>query len=141
MQTNLQATATRDNGISIVDRLMIEHRVLREQMRKLDNWSEQGLSDEVLQERAALLSVALEAHARLEEERLFASLRRRSEEARQLIELMELDHDQIRMLFGEIQQGWEVKPKLELVLDLAERHFVQEEDQLFPLAAGLPEAN
>ncbi len=135
MQANLQATAARDYGVSMVDRLMIEHGVLREQMRKLNDWLEQGVPDQVLQERAALLAVALESHAKLEEERLFASLRRRSEHARRLIEPMELDHDQIRALFGEIQQGPEIKRKLKLVLSLAETHFVQEEEELFPLAA------
>ncbi len=133
MQTNLEALATREHGVSIVDQLMIEHRLLRGQMRRLNDWLDQGAPAEVLRERAALLGVALEIHAQTEEEKLFASLRRRSESARQLIEAMEIEHDQIRTLFSEIQQGPEIKRRLKLVLDLAERHFVQEEEELFPL--------
>ncbi len=134
MQTNLKATATREHGVAMVDRLMIEHHLLRRQMRQLNDWLNQETPAEALRERAALLAVALEAHAQTEEEKLFASLGRRSTSGRQLIETMEIEHDRIRSLFGEIQQGMEIKRRLKLVLDLAERHFVQEEDELFPLA-------
>ncbi len=135
MEANFQAVAVRDSGVSMVDTLMIEHRLLREQMRKLDDWLDQGMAAEVLRERASLLAVALEGHAQTEEEKLFASLRRRSETARRLIEPMEIDHEHIRALFEEIREGSEIPRKLKLVLDLAESHFAQEEEELFPLAA------
>ncbi len=135
MQANLEMAAAHEVGVSVPDTLMIEHRLLREQMWKLNDWLDQGVPDEVLRERAALLAVALDKHAEAEEEKLFASLGRRSEIARRLIEPMELEHDKIRALFKEIQQGPEVKAKLALVLALAEAHFASEEDDLFPLAA------
>ncbi len=134
MLVNSQAVIAQDGGVSIVDVLMVEHQLLREQMRRLCDWLGQGIADEVLRERAALLAVGLERHARMEEEKLFASLRRRSETARGLIEPMEIDHDEIRRLFAEIAQGQKVRYKLERALELADRHFTQEEQELFPLA-------
>ncbi len=136
MQASSQTVIAHDGGVSIVDILMVEHQLLREQMHRLCDWLGQGVDDEVLRERAALLAVALERHARMEEEKLFASLRRRSDTARRLVEPMEIDHDEIRTLFGEIRQGQKVRQKLELVLELADRHFTQEEQELFPLAVG-----
>ncbi len=135
MQPNRLMPALHDVGVSIPDTLMIEHRLLREQMCKVNEWLEQDVSEEVLRERAALLAVALDRHAQEEEKNLFASLGRRSEIARRLIEPLELEHEKIRALFGEIQEGTEVRSKLELVLGLAEHHFESEEDDLFPLAA------
>ncbi len=135
MQTNLQVKTVGATGISIVDRLMIEHRLLREQMHQLEDWLDGDVPPGVLRERAALLAITLEGHAQVEEARLFASLGRRSETARALIEPMEIEHERIRELFGEIRRGPEITLKLRRVLDLAERHFAREEEELFPLAA------
>ncbi len=134
MQSKAEIAGTRDTGVSVVDMLLIEHQLLRGQMRKLASWEAQGVSDQVLGERAALLAVALEAHAQFEEAELFASLARRTDASRALIEPMELEHEQIRALFDEIRNGTEIRSNLKRVLSLADLHFAREEEELFPLA-------
>jgi hemerythrin-like domain-containing protein len=123
----------------ITDLLLIEHRLLRELMAAMNNWLLANTAPEALRERAAVLAVALDVHARREEEQLFAPLRARSEGARHLVEMMELVHDEARSLFEEIETEKDPKGKLWTILEMTEAHFMREEQEVFPLAESLLE--
>ncbi|RIK25909.1 MAG: hypothetical protein DCC52_10785 [Chloroflexi bacterium] len=123
--------------LTIISILLVEHRTLRELMEAMSQWLIAGISTQAKRERAAVLSVALDAHARREEEELFKSLRARSVTARHLVEMMELVHDEVRDLFDEVQTDADPTSKLWTVLEMTEAHFVREEQEVFPLAEQL----
>jgi hemerythrin superfamily protein len=125
--------------MKITDVLMVEHRLLRVMMEAMADWLSKApasASDE-MRERIGLLAVALEAHAQREEQHLFAHLRPLSEQARHLIDMMEIVHDEVRSLFEEIETMENPKEHIWTILDLTETHFVREDKEVFPLAEEL----
>jgi hemerythrin-like domain-containing protein len=119
--------------------LLIEHRLLRELMSAMNNWQVGDVTAEALRERAAVLAVALDVHAKREEDELFALLRARSEGARHLVDMMELVHDEVHSLFEEVEAASDPKARLWTILEMTEAHFVREEQEVFPLAETLLE--
>ena len=125
--------------VKITTVLRVEHRLLRVMMEAMSDWLSKApasASAEMLQ-RAGLLAVALEAHARREETHLFAQLRPRSEQARHLVDMMVIVHDEVRGLFEEIETMANPKEHLWTILDLTQTHFVREDEEVFPLAEEL----
>jgi hypothetical protein len=127
------------SDVTITTVLRIEHRMLREMMEAMAEWLAQAPASAAVEmrERVSLLAVALEAHALREEAQLLALLRPISEQARHLVDLMEIVHDEIRGLFEEIATEPAPKDAIWTILDLAETHFVREDEELFPLAEQL----
>jgi DUF438 domain-containing protein len=123
--------------VKITTVLLIEHRLLRELMTAMNSWLLADTAPEALRERAAVLAVALDVHAKREEDQLFAPLRARSEGARHLVEMMELVHDEARSLFEEVATSPDPKSKLWTILEMTDAHFVREEQEVFPLAETL----
>ncbi len=122
----------------ITDILRVEHRLLRALLEAMSAWLVARTPPEVLRERAVVLAVALDDHARREEQQLFEPLRSRSEGARHLIGQMEIVHDEVRGLFEEIVvPSRDPKDRLWTILQLTEEHFVREEEAVFPLAEAL----
>jgi hemerythrin-like domain-containing protein len=134
MQTQTEAEQTELTMISI---LLVEHRSLRELMAAMSRWMTAGLPPTGLRERAKVLAIALEAHARREENELFDPLRSRSAAAHHLVEMMELVHDEVRMLFDEIETIQDPASRMWTILEMTEAHFVREEREVFPLAVQL----
>ena len=124
--------------MGITDVLRVEHRLLRALLEAMSGWLVSGMSPEVLRERAAVVAVALDDHARREEQQLFEPLRPRSEGARHLTDMMTVVHDEVRSLFDEIVvPARDPKGRLWTILQLTEEHFVKEEAEVFPLAETL----
>jgi hypothetical protein len=86
----------------ITDMLRAEHGLLRSMMQALGDWLAQSAPAPALRERAVMLSVGLEDHARREEQLLFEPLSTRSSNARNWVDMMEIVHDEVRGLFEEI---------------------------------------
>ncbi len=123
--------------LTIISILLVEHRMLREIMQAMSDWLMAGISTTALQERARVVAVALDTHARREEQELFNPLSGRSPTARHLIEMMELVHQEVRDLFEELETAAEPVSKMWTILEMTEAHFVREEQELFPLAEQL----
>ena len=122
----------------ITDSLRVEHRLLRALLEAMSGWLVARTPPEVLRERAVVLAVALDDHARREEQQLFEPLRSQSEGARHLTGQMEIVHDEVRGLFEEIAApSRDPKDRLWTILQLTEEHFVKEEAEVFPLAEAL----
>ncbi len=122
----------------ITDVLRAEHGLLRALLEALSNWLVAGMPPEALRQRAAVIAVALEDHARREEQQLFEPLRARSEGARHLIGQMEIVHDEVRGLFEEIAVPTrDPRDRLWTIVQLTEEHFVTEEESVFPLAESV----
>ena len=111
--------------------------MLRELMAAMSQWMTAGIPLAGLQERAKVLAIALDAHARREEDELFDGLRSRSAGAHHLVEMMELVHDEVRMLFDEIETAQDPVSRMWTILEMTEAHFVREEQEVFPLAEQL----
>lgn len=125
--------------VKITTVLRVEHRLLRVMMEAMSDWLSKAPSSASaeMRERVALLAVALETHALREEKHLFAQLRPLSEQARHLVDMMEIVHDEVRGLFEEIETMANPKEHLWTVLDITETHFVREDVEVFPLADHL----
>lgn len=120
--------------LAITSILLVEHRLLRELMRAMESALLANVPASALRERAAMLGIALDWHARREEDQLLTPLRTRSETARHLVDMMEIVHDEVRALFEEIQSDADPKSKLWTILEMTEAHFQREEQEVFPLA-------
>ena len=125
-------------SIRITDVLRVEHILLRTMMAQVSDWLAASVPPETIRERVALLNLGLETHAQREEKRLFDTLRRRSDAALHLVDMMVVVHDEVRGLFEEIEAGAEPIERLWTILDLTETHF-RREDKVFPLAEELIE--
>ena len=140
MNTNSQSSSTPYLGeVMITTVLRVEHRLLRVMMEAMSDWLSKApaSASAEMQVRVGLLAVALEAHAQREEQHLFAHLRPRSEQARHLVDMMVLVHDEVRSLFEEIETLASPKEHIWTILDLTETHFVREDEEVFPLAEEL----
>ena len=126
-------------SVRITDVLRVEHILLRTMMAQVSDWLAASVPPETIRERVALLNVALETHAQREEKRLFDTLRRRSDAALHLVDMMVVVHDEVRGLFKEIEAGAEPIERLWTILDLTETHFRREDKEVFPLAEELIE--
>ncbi len=126
-------------SVRITDVLRVEHILLRTMMAQVSDWLAASVPPETMRERVALLNVALETHVQREEKRLFDTLRRRSDAALHLVDMMVVVHDEVRGLFEEIEAGAEPIERLWTILDLTETHFRREDKQVFPLAEELIE--
>lgn len=124
-------------GLTIVSILLVEHRMLRELMQAMSEWLVAGISNMAMQERAHVIFVALDTHARREEQELFNTLSARSSTARHLVDMMELVHQEVRDLFEEIETAADPVSRMWTILELTEAHFVREEQEVFPLAEQL----
>ena len=122
----------------ITEMLRAEHGLLRSMMQALGDWLAQSAPVPALRERALMLSVGLEDHARREEQLLFEPLSTKSSDARSWVDMMEIVHDEVRGLFEEISGSpRDPTDKLWTILQLTEEHFVKEENEVFPLAEDL----
>jgi len=126
-------------SVRITDVLRVEHILLRTIMAQVSDWLAASMPPETIRERVALLNVVLETHAQREEKRLFDTLRRRSDTALHLVDMMVVVHDEVRGLFEEIEAGAEPIERLWTILDLTETHFRREDKEVFPLAEELIE--
>ncbi len=134
----MQAQTEREQtGLTIISILLVEHRMLRELMEAMGQWLVAGISPEAVQERAKVLAVALDTHARREESELFDPLRARSQTAHHLIDMMEIVHVEVRDLFEEIETAADPASKMWTILEMTEAHFVREEQEVFPFAEQL----
>jgi hemerythrin-like domain-containing protein len=122
----------------ITEMLRVEHSLLRSMMQALGDWLAQSAPASALRERAVMLSIGLEDHARREEQLLFEPLSTKSSNARNWVDMMEIVHDEVRGLFEEIAGSpRDPTDKLWTILQLTEEHFVKEENEVFPLAEDL----
>jgi len=137
MNINDQSSSIRYLGeVKITTVLRVEHRLLRVMMEAMSDWLSKAPASASAEMRArvGLLAVALETHAQREEQHLFAHLRPRSEQARHLVDMMILVHDEVRGLVEEIETMANPKEHIWTILDLTETHFVREDEEVFPLA-------
>jgi hemerythrin superfamily protein len=125
--------------VQITTVLRVEHRLLREMMEAMSDWLSKApaSASAEMRERVGLLAVALEVHAQREEKHLFPQLGPRSEQARHLVDMMVIVHDEVRGLFEEIETIDNPKEHLWTILDITETHFVREDEEVFPLAEEL----
>ncbi len=121
--------------MKITELLEIEHGLLRNMMEAMSQWLAASVPPDKLRERAVMLEVAIDDHATREEEQLFAPLVACSEGARQLVDLMEVVHLEVRNLFEEVADpARDPKDRLWTIIMLTGEHFTKEETGLFPMA-------
>ncbi len=121
--------------MKITESLQIEHDLLRKMMEAMSQWLTESVPADKLRERAVMLAVAIEDHAAREEQQVFAPLRAYSNSARELVNLMELVHEEVRDLFEEVADpARDPKERLWTILMLTDEHFSKEEVAVFPLA-------
>ncbi len=125
--------------VTITSVLRVEHRLLRVMMEAMAEWLAQAppAASAEMRQRAGLLTLALEVHARREERNLFHQLGPRSELARHLVDMMVIVHDEVRSLAEELETASSPKDNLWTILDITETHFKREDEEVFPLADAL----
>lgn len=141
MGLNFQQSPPDQAEVMITSVLRVEHRMLRVMMEALAEWLSKAADASAVEMRAriSLLAVALEEHALCEEIHLFAHLRECSDQARHLVDMMELVHDEVRGLLEEIETLEKPRDHIWTILEITESHFVREDEEVFPLAeATLP---
>ena len=127
--------------VKITESLQIEHELLRKMMEAMSQWLADSVAPDKLRERAVMLEVAIDEHALREEKLLFAPLRECSSSARELVDLMEMVHNEVRDLFTEVADpARQPKDRLWTILMLTDEHFNKEETAVFPLAEELMRA-
>ena len=128
--------------MKITEALLAEHRLLRKMMEVMGQWLAESVESDKLRERAAMLEIAIDDHAVREEELLFVPLGACSPAARELVNLMETVHVEVRMLFEEVADpANELKDRLWTILMLTDEHFTKEETGVFPMAERLLSAD
>lgn len=124
--------------MKITESLQVEHGLLRKMMAAMSQWLTEAVAPDKLRERAVMLEVAIDDHALREEQQLFVPLRECSNSARDLVNLMEVVHDEVRDLFEEVANpARDPKERLWTILMLTEEHFNKEEVAVFPMAEAL----
>jgi hemerythrin-like domain-containing protein len=124
--------------MKITDVLEIEHEILRNMLEHMSQWLVDSVAPDKLRERAVILEVAIEDHAVREEEQLFVPLGACSTAARELVSLMEVVHDEVRILFEEVANpANDPKERLWTIIMLTNEHFTKEETGVFPMAEQL----
>lgn len=121
--------------------LWSEHRVLRDLMQAMELALLARAPGLALRERAAMLQAAIDKHAAREEAQLFAPLRTRSDTARHLVDMMELVHTEVTDLFKQVQGEEDPVRTLWTILEMTAAHFDREEQEVFPLAETLLDAD
>lgn len=124
--------------MKITESLQIEHELLRKMLEAMSQWLTESVAPDKLRERAVMLEVAIDDHAVREEQQVFAPLRAYSNSARELVNLMEMVHTEVRDLFEEVADpARDPKERLWTILMLTEEHFNKEETAVFPMAEEL----
>jgi hemerythrin-like domain-containing protein len=124
--------------MTMTESLRIEHELLRKMMEAMGQWLADSVAPDKLRERAVMLEVAIDDHASREEQQLFAPLRAYSSGARELVDLMEMVHNEVRDLFVEVADPTRPpKDRLWTILMLTNEHFKKEETTVFPMAEEL----
>jgi iron-sulfur cluster repair protein YtfE (RIC family) len=109
-------------------------------MEAMSEWLTEPTEPAKLRERAIMLEAAIESHAAREEQQLFAPLRTYSTRARELVDLMEVVHAEVRDLFAEVAdpaRAPDPRERLWTILMLTDEHFNKEEVAVFPIAEEL----
>lgn len=124
--------------MKVTESLRVEHALLRRMMEAMSQWLADTVAPDKLRERAVMLEVAIDDHALREEQQLFAPLRAYSGSARELVDLMEMVHNEVRDLFVEVADSTRhPKERLWTILMLTDEHFTREETVVFPMAEEL----
>lgn len=124
----------------ITDALLGEHAIFYLLFHDLEQALPAFDSVAVLQNRAAPLAFALEAHARLEDELLFSALEPHLGAQAGPLAVMRMEHDQIVALLERIQSVSELAQGRVLALQtiaISRAHFHKEEQVLFQMARRL----
>ncbi len=125
--------------MKITEALLGEHGVFYAQFEHLERAVPTAETLAQVQSQMALLSAALDTHARLEDRLLFTALDPYLGPVGPLA-VMRMEHDQIEGLFGRISQASNLPEAQGLTLQLlriAQDHFAKEERVLFPMAAQI----
>ena len=120
----------------ITDALLGEHGVFYAQFGALERETPRATTLEQVRAQAALLQAALESHARIENDLLFAALEP-SLGGQGPLAVMRHEHDQIEGGLAAVQTAGGLAPAQELLLHVvatARSHFAKEEQILFPMA-------
>lgn len=124
--------------MKITDSLESEHELLRNMIEAMSRWLTESVAPDKLRERAVMLEVAIDDHAAREEAQLFAPLAACSNSVRELVNLMEVVHNEVRDLFEEVADpARDPKERLWTILMLTSEHFTKEETGVFPMAERL----
>lgn len=124
--------------MKITEALEVEHELLRDMIEVMSQWLAESVAPDKLRERAVMLEIAIDDHAAREEEQLFAPLSACSNSARELVNLMEMVHTEVRELFDQVANpARDPKEQLWTILMLTTEHFTKEETGVFPMAERL----
>ncbi len=116
--------------------LIEDHRELDVKLEKLRDIISKGEIDTVL---FAQISKSLKRHIYIEEEEIFPSISKRSNELRQRIAGLEMEHASIWMLLDRVEKEISVRnveksPKyIEEISSILVSHNEQEEDKVYPI--------
>ncbi len=125
--------------MKITEALLGEHGAFYAQFEHLERAVPAAEALAQVQSQMALLSAALDTHARLEDQLLFTALDPHLGPMGPLA-VMRMEHDQIEGLFGRISQASSLSEAQDLTLQLirvARDHFTKEERVLFPMATQI----
>ena len=126
--------------MKISEYLILDHRAVARMVSELEKLMDLKSADtKELQREVAKLQLALEDHARFEEHVLFPRLEHNLGSNEGPLAVMEAEHSLISALFGQIEssRGGRTTTFTRTLTTLLIRHFIKEEQDLFPLADKL----
>ena len=126
--------------MKISEYLILDHRAVARIVSDLEKLLDVESTDtKELQGEVAKLQLALEDHARFEEHVLFPRLEHNLGSNEGPLAVMEAEHSLISALFGQIEssRGGKIATLTRTLTSLLIRHFIKEEQDLFPIADKL----
>ncbi|MFQ5856645.1 MAG: hemerythrin domain-containing protein [Anaerolineae bacterium] len=123
--------------MKIIEALLGEHAVFYAQFDHLEQAVPAAETLAQVQSQAALLTAALETHANLEDDLLFAALDPHLGSQMGPLAVMRMEHDEIRGTLAGLPEAQDLPEAQRLVLhavQVAREHFAKEEQVLYPMA-------
>jgi len=128
---------TDPESTNAIDLLKRDHREVEELFSEFEKAKDDG-ERVAKQELAARICTALTVHAQIEEEIFYPALRRRSKDARELVNEAAVEHQSIKDIVGRLQSAPADDPLydagVKVLSEYVKHHVKEEENEIFPEA-------
>lgn len=129
--------------MKITEALLRDHKMFYEEFGDLEKAFQSGASLPEIEAQLESLSTALDIHAQLEDELLFAAMEPIIGPTGPLT-VMRMEHSEIENIFSLLQESSDVATTegfISRLLEVARPHFAKEEQILFPMAEKVLDPN
>jgi len=130
------------NSTNAIDLLKRDHREVEELFDQYEK-AKDDADEASKRELATRICAALSVHAQVEEEIFYPAMRRRGEEARELVDEAAVEHQSMKDIIGRLESAPPDDPLydagVKVLSEYVKHHVKEEENELFPEAksAGL----